>query len=154
MHCFNIQHFNITESKAITIALNMRNFVTNFRKNLGICKRSAGKTKAQASQCYDIVTSSTTDIYTKPNIISSLCHTTIMLTDVVIHSITIIVDAFVRIALWKSFPEDVANSFLRSLIPHPPFHLFLEHLPAFWHIQGTLTDTESLCIEDNSCNLQ
>ena len=33
----------------------------------------------------------------------------IMLADVVIHSITVVVDAFVGIALGKFFPEDVAN---------------------------------------------
>ena len=30
-----------------------------------------------------------------------------MLANVVIHSITVVVDAFVRIALWELFPEDV-----------------------------------------------
>ena len=38
-----------------------------------------------------------------------LCHTSIMLADVVIHSIAIVVDAFVGIALGKFLPEDVAN---------------------------------------------
>ncbi len=33
-----------------------------------------------------------------------------MLADVVIHSITIVVDAFVGIALWEFFPQDITNS--------------------------------------------
>lgn len=32
-----------------------------------------------------------------------------MLANVVIHSIAVIVDAFVRIAFWESFPENVTN---------------------------------------------
>ena len=32
------------------------------------------------------------------------CHTTIMLADIVIHSVTVVVNAFVRITLWEFFP--------------------------------------------------
>jgi len=38
-----------------------------------------------------------------------LCCTTVMLTDIIMHSITVVVDAFVRIALWEFFPQNVTN---------------------------------------------